>query len=151
MNLKGSGFSLRKKDYYTKSFKSNRLESKKNIFEVKIPFVRCEKNSFELEKEIKGPIKLRSENKIVTETQIRKRFRVPFLPESVRRFSIPKPLKSASITKFSPKHNYSNTNDYIRNQNRSSSTLNTRYRDIKQFAVPGKYKEIVVILNNLLN
>ena len=151
MDLKVPGFSLRKKDYCTKSFRSTRIESKKNIFEVKIPFVRCEKTSLDLKEETKEPISLGPKNKIISETRIRKRFRLPFLPESIRRFDVSTPLKSVSNIKTSPKHGHSNTNGYIQNQKRSSSTLNTRYRDMKNLAVPGRFREIVVILNNLLS
>lgn len=151
MNLKGSSLNLKIRKKRSRIFQSRELDPKKIVFEVKIPFVQQEETFSQPPKEFLRPVRLRSDSKQTSESRIRNKFRVSVSPESVKTFKIPETFNSPSTIKLPFRHNYINFSDFKSSQKRSSSTLNTRNTENKQYFVPGKYKKIVVLLNNLLS
>lgn len=151
MDLKGSSLNLSKKEKRSRILKSKESDLKKFICEVKIPYVQQEDDLSQPVKKFLRPVRLKSESKQISERQIRNKFRVSMTPESVKTYKIPEAFNSPSIIKLQFRHNITNPAEFKFNPKRSSSTINTRNTENKQYFVPGKYKKVVVLLNNLLS
>jgi hypothetical protein len=153
MNLSSGLIRDKRKVLNSKLVYRNSSQSPKSIFYVKIPMVTREDNLLDQ----KYNPESHSNQKTASEFRIRVKVKTPKIsrdkhPESLKQFKMPEVNLSRSFSKLkNTLLRGVNINDSFKKQQRCFSNSNTRRRDSERFFIPGKYKKIVVTLNNLLS
>ena len=155
MNLSANTLRDRRHIEYQKTAKSS-SQSPKSIFYVKIPKVTREDLRIPEASSIKDCI---SNRKASSEIRIRTRIlvkakdscKIKFI-DPVKQFKMPEADSAQSL--FRPRNSFFrgiNLHEIEKSRKRYLSNSNKRFHSVNRELVPGKYKKIVVTLNNLLS